>query len=64
MNDKPHNASIQQKIMRHLDELNDTENHANSRGVIDEISQRYDVSRVMVQKTIAEWEAGKKPTKK
>jgi hypothetical protein len=50
------NLPVKQKI---LNDLNKSENKQNSDNVIALMAKRYDVSKNMVQKIIAEWSAGK-----
>ena len=54
---EPH-SDIREKIIKHLDGLNDLERKEGSEDLIKTIAERYDVSEVMVQKIIAEWSAG------
>ena len=44
--------------MNHLDGLNDLERKEGSDDLIHTLAERYDVSKNMVQKILAEWSAG------
>ena len=50
---------LKQKIIDHLNGLNEVERKSDSSNLINVIAERYDVSPEMVEKTIAEWEAGR-----
>lgn len=54
---EPH-SDIREKIINHLDGLNDLERKEGSEDLIKTLAERYDVSENMVQKILAEWSAG------
>lgn len=50
--------SIQQKIMQHLEGLNELEKQTDSENLIQILAERYDTSEEVIQKAIADWQAG------
>ncbi len=51
-------APIKEKIIKHMDGLGDLERREGSDKVIQALSDRYDTPIFVVQKIIAEWQAG------
>lgn len=51
--------SVQQKILKHLDGVNQLEQQTDSNNLIDTLAKRYDVPRNVVEQVIAEWSAGR-----
>ena len=51
-------TDIKEKIIKHLDGLNELERKEGSDDLIETLAERYDVSENMVQKILAEWSAG------
>jgi biotin-(acetyl-CoA carboxylase) ligase len=49
---------IKEKIIKHLDGLNELERKEGSSDLVKSLAERYDVSENMVQKILAEWSAG------
>ncbi|WP_373086186.1 hypothetical protein [Sneathiella sp.] len=52
--------SVKQKILDHLDGLNDLERGHEPEHIISVISERYDVPPEAVEQAIAEWSSGSK----
>lgn len=50
---------IKQKILYHLNGLNNLERRTSSQNLIRILSERYNVSDIIVEQVIAEWSAGK-----
>jgi hypothetical protein len=55
--------SIREKIIKHLDGLNNLERQQDMDIVIDTIAKRYNTPREIVIKSISEWSAGDRKTK-
>ena len=51
--------SVQQKILKHLDGVNQLEQQTDSNNLIDTLAKRYDAPRTIVEQVIAEWSAGR-----
>tara|TARA_B100001167_G_C16572360_1_gene213120 strand:+ start:344 stop:541 length:198 start_codon:yes stop_codon:yes gene_type:complete len=52
-------TSIQEKILKHLNGLNDLDQQTGSDNLIDTLAERYDAPRNVVEQVIAEWSAGR-----
>lgn len=50
---------LRQKILNHLEGLNELERKKGPDELIKAIAKRYDMPEIMVKKVIAEWQAGK-----
>lgn len=53
-----HHRSIQQKIIKHLEGLNELERQTDSDTLIQTLAERYDTSEEVIKKAIADWQAG------
>ncbi|MFP4314321.1 MAG: hypothetical protein ACLFR0_08340 [Alphaproteobacteria bacterium] len=52
------NSKIREKILKHLNGLNELERRQGSKALIDTLANRYDVPRNVVIQAIAEWSSG------
>lgn len=50
---------MKQKILDHLNGLNNLERQTDSQNLIRTLAKRYNVSVILVEQVIAEWSAGK-----
>lgn len=55
-----HHESIQQKIIKHLEGVHELEEQTDTEGMIQTLAKRYDTSKEVIRKAIADWQAGRR----